>query len=163
MARQVERLIAAAVLLVAAFAVHGQPRERDPSSLKTPQVPWYRLSPDEQRILAPVAPEWDRMPGYQQERLKGAARRYPGLQPIQKERFEQRIREWATLTPEQRRQARETFKDLRQLPPERQHELREKWLDRHPDRSEAPRSRDPRGGAPSYREREPRPYERGTR
>ena len=49
MARQTARLIAAA-LLACTFAVQAQPR--DPALLKTPQTPWYRLSPDERRILA---------------------------------------------------------------------------------------------------------------
>ena len=144
MARKTARLIAAA-LLACTFTVQAQPR--DPAALKTPQTPWYRLSPDERRILGPVAPDWDRMPGYQQERLKGAARKYPSLQPIQKERFEQRIRDWAQMSPEQRREARETFKGLRQLPPEKQHELRERYLHRDEGRSrgEAP---PPRGDRP---------------
>lgn len=155
MARQVQRLIAALAIAAAALAAHAQPRERDPAALKTPQTPWYRLSPDERRILAPVAPEWDHMPGYQQERLKGAARKYPNMQPIQKERFERRIRDWASMTPDQRREARETFKGLRQLPPEKQHELRERWLDRHPDRAGNGRTyREPRGGGPYSRDRE---------
>lgn len=177
MAGQVQRLIAAAALLVAALAASAQPRARDPATLKTPQTPWYRLSPDEQRILAPVAPEWDRLPGYQQERLKGAVRHYPSWRPIQKERFEQRIRDWASMTPEQRREARETFKGLRQLPPDKQHELRERWLERHPDRAgngapgrdgDSPRERSdyregPGGGygGPGYSE--PRSRDRGSR
>ena len=146
MARKTARLILAG-LLACAFVAQAQPR--DPATLKTPQTPWYRLSPDERRILGPVAPDWDRMPGYQQERLKGAARKYPSLQPIQKERFEQRIRDWAAMSPEQRRAARETFKGLRQLPPEKQHELRERYLQRHSEgrsRSDSPPPREQRPG-----------------
>jgi hypothetical protein len=99
--------------------------------LRTPQTPWRALSPEQQRILGPVAPEWERMPGYQQQRLMSAARQYPSLQPIQKERFDQRLRDWTTMTPEQRKAARETFQGMRKLPPEKQHELRERWLERH--------------------------------
>lgn len=126
MGRQAARLILAGLLLalgVSAGAAH------DP---RTPQVPWRSLNPDQQRILGPVAPDWDRMPGYQQQRLLGAARQYPNLQPIQKDRFDRRIRDWASMSPEQRRAARETFQGLRKLPPERQHELRERWLREHP-------------------------------
>ncbi len=148
MARKTARLIAAALL---ACTVVVQAAPRDPAALKTPQTPWYRLSPDERRILGPVAPDWDRMPGYQQERLKGAARKYPSLQPIQKERFEQRIRDWASMSSEQRREARETFKGLRQLPPEKQHELRQRYLQQHGEGRED--SRGPRGDAPPGRER----------
>ena len=126
MARQVAGLILAVLLGLAAPLVLAA----DPDRLKTPPTPWKGLTPDERRILEPVAPDWDRMPGYQQKRLKNAARRYPSMQPIQKERFETRIRDWATMSPEQRKAARETFQGLRKLPPEKQHELRERWLQR---------------------------------
>jgi hypothetical protein len=135
-ARQVARLIAAAVLAVSCTAVAQAPR--DAAKLKTPQTPWSSLSPQDRRVLGPIAPEWDRMPGYQQERLRSSARRYPDMQPIQKERFEQRIRDWAAMSPEQRRAARETFQGLRKLPPEKQHELRQRWLERRSQEPDAP-------------------------
>ena len=121
MARQAGALITA--LLPRALA--GPAGAYDPN---VPPTPWSRLSPDEQRILAPVHPDWDHMPGYQQQRLIGSARRYPNMQPIQKERFEARVKDWAAMTPDQRRSARETFQGLRKLPPDKQHELRERWL-----------------------------------
>jgi len=100
MAAKAARLIAGAALMAVAL---GAGAAKD---LKTPQTPWRSLSPDQQRILGPVAPDWERMPGYQQQRLLGAARQYPNLRPIQRERFEKRIRDWSAMTPEQRR---ETF------------------------------------------------------
>ncbi|HET9653021.1 MAG TPA: DUF3106 domain-containing protein [Usitatibacter sp.] len=127
MARQIAALIAAAALAAFAGLAHAE------TSRGAPQRAWSSLSPQEQRILGPVAPEWDRLPGFQQERLISSARRYPSLQPIQKERFDERIRDWATMTPEQRRAARETYKGLSRLPPEKQHELRQRWLQRHGD------------------------------
>jgi hypothetical protein len=120
-ARQVSALIAAGILLAWGCAAGAA----DP---KTPQTPWAKLSPEERRILEPVAPDWERLPGHQQQRLITSARRYPSLQPIQKERFDERVRDWATMTPEQRNAARETYQGLRKLPPEKQHELRERWL-----------------------------------
>ena len=122
MARQVAILIAG---LAICLSVHAQ------VDRGAPQMPWSALSPQEQRVLGPVGPDWNRLPGYQQQRLLSSARRYPSLQPIQKERFDQRIRDWATMTPDQRRAARETYKGLRQLPPEKQHELRQRWLQEH--------------------------------
>jgi hypothetical protein len=116
-------LIVAAVLLALGLAAPAL--AYDPNR---PQTPWSSLSPEERRVLGPVAQDWDHMPGFQQERLISSARKYPSMQPIQKERYEQRIRDWAAMTPEQRREARETFQGLRKLPPERQHELRERWL-----------------------------------
>ena len=104
MARQVARLIAAALLTAAASLATAADRDR----LKTPQIPWSSLAPEERRVLEPVAREWSTMPGYQQQRLQGAARKYPSMQPIQKERFDTRIRDWAAMTPDQRKAARET-------------------------------------------------------
>jgi hypothetical protein len=125
-AGQAAGLIAVALLGLATSAALAA----DPDKLKTPQVPWTNLSPEERRILDPVAPEWPRLPGYQQQRLKGAAKKYPEMQPIQKERFESRLRDWATMSPDERKAARETYQGLRKLPPEKQHELRERWLQR---------------------------------
>src|SRR5262249_22549198 len=131
MAQQAAGLIVAAILLAlpaASFAF-------DPN---VPPTPWASLSPQEQRILGPIAPDWNKMPGYQQQRLIASARRYPQMQPIQKERFEDRIRTWSSMTPDQRKAARETFQGLRKLPPEKQHELRERWLAEHNARPGAP-------------------------
>jgi hypothetical protein len=122
-ARQVAQLILAALLALAAPLAGA-------NDLRTPQTPWSSLSSEQRRILGPVAPDWERMPGYQQQRLMSAARQYPSLQPIQKERFDQRIRDWATMSSDQRKAARETFQGLRKLPPEKQHELRERWFER---------------------------------
>lgn len=133
MARQAARLILLGFLALGASLALAT----DPDRLKTPQTPWGQLSQDERRILEPVAPEWDRMPGYQQNRLKKAARRFPSMQPIQKERFESRIRKWAGMSPDERKAARETFQGLRKLPPERQHELRERWLQKRQAREAA--------------------------
>jgi hypothetical protein len=139
-ARQLAGLIAAALADAAAtFAAAA-----DPARLKTPQIPWSSLAPEEQRVLEPVAREWPRMPGYQQQRLQGAARKYPSMRPIQKERFDTRIRDWAAMTPEQRKAARETFQGLRKLPPAKQHELRERWLERHSPEGERRPSPPPR-------------------
>ncbi len=126
MARKTARLILALALGALCFAASA--READ---LKTPRTPWHQLSREQQRALAPVAPDWDRMPGYQQQRLMGAARQYPNMAPVQKERFEERVRDWSQMTPEQRKAAREAFQGLRKLPPDKQHELRERWLREH--------------------------------
>jgi hypothetical protein len=131
---------AALIIAVALAALLVQPAGAvRPERLTTPQTPWQSLSPEQRRVLGPVAPDWERLPGYQQQRLISSARRYPDLQPIQKERYEQRIRDWTVMTPEQRRAARETFQGLRRLPPDKQHELRERWL-----RERQPRSSDER-------------------
>ena len=162
MARQIAQLILAALLALVATLASA-------NDLRTPQTPWSSLSPEQKRILGPVASDWERMPGYQQQRLMSAARQYPSLQPIQKERFEQRIRDWATMTSDQRKAARETFQGLRKLPPEKQHELRERWFERQQQQyprseSQYPRSEPrqqqyaPVESRPQYMPVEPRQY-----
>ena len=150
MARQAALILAALALCLGLGApAHAY----DPSA---PQTPWNRLTPEERRVLGPVAPAWERMPGFQQQRLIASARRYPSMQPIQKQRFDERIRDWAAMTPEQRRAARETFQGLRKLPPERQHELRERWLRDHQSRGE---SGPPQRSSEESRARNQRPGE----
>lgn len=131
MAHQAAGLIVAAML----FAFPAAALAYDPNVAPTP---WASLSPQEQRVLGPIASDWERMPGYQQQRLIASARNYPSMQPIQKQRFEERIRTWAAMTPDQRKAARETFQGLRRLPPEKQHELRERWLAEHAARGNGP-------------------------
>ena len=131
MARQAALILAGIVL---ALGLAAPARAYDP---KTPQTAWSQLTAEERRVLGPLAPDWERLPGFQQQRLIASARRYPSMQPIQKERFEDRIRDLAAMSPEQRRAARETFQGLRKLPPERQHELRERWLREREARGDA--------------------------
>ena len=176
MARQAARLIAGALLAALALAAGAQPLSAQPprpvdpryaERLKTPQVPFHTLSPDERRVLAPVEEKWATMPGYQQQRLITSARRYPSLQPIQKERFDSRIKNWTEMTPDQRRAARETFEGLRRLPPAKQHELRERWLQQHrpaEESSEMPSERRQAMPEPAPERRQPqRNYERPQR
>lgn len=117
------RLIVAVLLLSLAGVTRAT--ERD---LRTPRTPWTDVAPEDRQVLAPLAGEWDRLPGYQQKRLQSAAKQYPKMQPIQRERFQERIHTWAAMTPEQRKAARETFKGMKKLSPEKQHELKERWL-----------------------------------
>ena len=81
MAREVLGVRRATILLVAAFALGAQAADRD---LKTPKTPWKSLSGEDQRVLAPLAGEWEQLPGYQQQRLRSAAKQYPKMQPIQR-------------------------------------------------------------------------------
>lgn len=131
------RRLLEALALAALVALLGPAANAADRDLKTPQTPWKSLAPEDRQVLAPLAAEWDRMPGYQQQRLRSAARQYPKMQPIQRERFQSRIQDWASMTPEQRKAARETFQGLQKLPPEKQHELKERWLQKQ-ERQSAP-------------------------
>ncbi len=90
MAQERLRLLLGALAACLSLAAH--PADKD---LKTPQTRWSRLSTQDRQVLAPLAPDWEKLPGYQQQRLKSAARKYPDMRPIQQERFQERIRDWA--------------------------------------------------------------------
>lgn len=111
--------------LAACASLAAFPAGKDP---KTPQTPWTSLSVEDRKVLHPVAPDWDRLPGVQQQRLMSAARQYPKFRPDEQRRFQGRLGDWAAMSPEQRKAARETFKGLKQLPPAKQSELRDRWM-----------------------------------
>lgn len=121
-------LVLAAALLAASLAATAGEAAKD---LKTPQRPWRSLPVESREVLAPLASDWDKLPGYQQSRLLSAARQYPQLRPIQQERFQERIGDWAAMSPDQRKAARDSYQGLKKLPPAKQHELRERWLERN--------------------------------
>jgi hypothetical protein len=128
--------VIAACVSLAAF-----PSGMDPKSPPTPQTPWNRLLPQDRKVLSPLAPDWDKLPGYQQKRLVSSAHKYPKMSPIEQERYQERLRDWAAMTPEQRKAARETFQGLQKLPPSKQHELKERWLEQKAATAPAPERR----------------------
>ena len=88
---------------------------------------WETLSPDMQQVLAPVAGDWDGMPGYQRQRLLSAAKHYPKLSPAEQARFRARLPDWAKLSHEKRKEARETFKKFHALPTEKREAIKQRW------------------------------------
>src|SRR2546422_11273126 len=66
---------------------------------------WAQLTVDQQTVLRPLQPEWDRLPEVQRQRLLAAAKRHPRMSPQQQQqRFSQRLPGWTKLTLEQRNQ-----------------------------------------------------------
>jgi hypothetical protein len=128
------RLVLGASLLALSLAVAAGEAPKD---LNAPQKPWKSLPLESREVLAPLASDWDKMPGYQQSRMLSAARKYPNLRPIQQERFQERIRDWAAMSPDQRKAARDSYQGLQKLPPAKQHELRERWLEQRKEHQEA--------------------------
>ncbi len=102
---------------------------------------WSELSPADQRVLAPLAADWDKLEVQRKEKWLGIAKRYPTLPPPQQERIQAQMSAWARLTPDERRVAREQFRacascrpssgaksgekwrEYQQLPPEKRREL----------------------------------------
>ena len=79
---------------------------------------WKTLTPLQQEALAPIAPEWNKLPQKQRKRLLATAKSYQKLSPDQKQRFQTRLAEWVKLSQEQRNKARETHKAFSKLPPD---------------------------------------------
>jgi hypothetical protein len=133
----------AKALLGIAFALclglsvaHAQSSKQNPS--------WGELTPEQQRILAPIQGEWDKFDAPRKRKWLGITQRYPKMQPDAQDRLQQRMQEWATLTPDQRRAAREKYREFEQLPPKERQAIREKWdqykqeLARKPEPAPAP-------------------------
>jgi len=88
---------------------------------------WGQLTQEQQRILAPIQSEWDRLDPPRKRKWIGIAQRYPKMRSEEQERLQRRMWEWASLSPEQRQAAREKYKEFEQLPAQKRQEVRKKW------------------------------------
>lgn len=88
---------------------------------------WSQLTPEQQRILAPIHGEWDKLDAPRKQKWIGVAQRYPRMTSSEQERLQRRMKEWAALSPEQRQAAREKYREFEQLPPEERQSMRAKW------------------------------------
>src|SRR5476649_1464402 len=79
-----------------------------------PAPKWVQLNSEQQKILAPLANDWDGagFTDFRRKKWMGIAKRYPSMNPEEQQKLQTRMREWASLTQEQRRRARETFKTI---------------------------------------------------
>lgn len=78
-------------------------------------------------MLAPLAPEWDRMDAQRKQKWRGIAQRYPQMKPDEQARIHEQMRGWAQLSPSERREAREQYKSINKLPPEKKADVKQKW------------------------------------
>lgn len=88
---------------------------------------WHQLTPEQQRILAPIQGEWDSFDAQRKRKWLGITQRYPKMSPDEQARLQRRMREWATLTPAQRQAARDKYREFEQLTPAERQAMREKW------------------------------------
>ena len=123
---------------------------------------WAELTADQQQILEPLKPEWDRMERQRRVKWIGIAKRYPKMSSKEQQRVQTRMQRWAKLTPEQRAAARKNYRNnVGALPPEKKKELKAQWqqylaLPENEKRSLAAKSadpREPRSATPSTRSR----------
>jgi len=70
---------------------------------------WVELTAVQQHILAPLAPDWDKLKPATRKKWLEISGRYVNMTPAEQERLQARMRGWVTLTPEQRRIARENY------------------------------------------------------
>ncbi|MGH8183290.1 MAG: DUF3106 domain-containing protein [Rhodanobacteraceae bacterium] len=91
-------------------------RAADANTAKQP-LTWSSLSPDQQRMLAPLQEQWGQMRPARQHRLAEHATHWVNLPPAHQQRIRERLTRWAAMTPEQRRQLRENARAFRNLTP----------------------------------------------
>lgn len=92
-----------------------------------PQPSWKQLSTEQQRILAPLSGEWDKMEGFRRKKWLGIAQRYQSLSPDEQTRMQRRMTAWAKLTPEERKHARDQYLSLQKASPEKKESVKQKW------------------------------------
>lgn len=91
------------------------------------QPSWSELNAEQQRVLAPLASEWNKMDGFKRKKWLGIAQRYKSLSADEQARIQRRMTDWAKLTPDERKRARDKYKSLQKAPPERKEEVKLKW------------------------------------
>ena len=107
-------------------------------------------------MLAPLAPDWDKLDAQRKAKWRGIAQRYPRMSPDEQQRVQQQMRPWAQLTPQQRAgraravqepapaaareegEVRQRWEQYQNLPPEQRRELADKGTARRAARIPAP-------------------------
>lgn len=120
---------------------------------------WSQLSPDEQRILAPIETEWDEIEPLRKLKWLRIAERFPKMSAEQQARLRDRMREWVTLSDERRSAARERYREIENLSLAKRQALREKWEEYQREAAEhekrdaaeqaAPAAEEPKDTAPA--------------
>ena len=114
-------LFAAFLLFALAAGAAAAPKDRGPE--------WASLTADQQQVLAPLAPEWNKLSLPHKTKWLGITKRYPAMKPEEQKRVQDRMQKWAKLTPEQRWQAREQYRSIGKFAPDRREELRRYWAE----------------------------------
>ena len=140
-------LVGAAGLLTAELAMGQLPAASAPASapsatanapltLPTPPATnpqpsihpnWSELTIVQQRILAPLAPEWNDMPELARKKWLQITQAYPKYTPAQQQRLQTRMADWVKLTPEQRHRARENFQTTKSVPVQKKSEAWQRY------------------------------------
>lgn len=91
------------------------------------QPEWSALTPDQQKILQPLAGKWESMKQLERKKWLGVAARYTDLSPAEKKRMQQRMRNWSDATPAQRQAARQEYARMKTRAPEEKDKFAEAY------------------------------------
>ena len=101
--------VAAALLLfplmeasAGALPVTGMPPPAQVPASPVPKLAekapgWAELTSDQRAVLAPLGPEWDRLPPIQRKRLLAVVKRYPKMTPEQIAEAQQEAKDWRPI------------------------------------------------------------------
>jgi Protein of unknown function (DUF3106) len=110
---------------------------------------WSQLSAGEQRALAPIETEWDKLEPERKRKWRRVAKRFPDMSAEKQARLQRRMRDWVTLTGEQRRTARERYREIEKLSLAERQALREKWEQYQIEATDRENREDLEHGAPA--------------
>ena len=88
---------------------------------------WSELTPAQQKVLAPLSPEWDALDATRRKKWVAIAERYPKMKPQEQQRLQKNMADWVKLTPAQRKAARDKYQTMKKLPPEKRREVAAQW------------------------------------
>ncbi|NMG02852.1 DUF3106 domain-containing protein [Azoarcus taiwanensis] len=88
---------------------------------------WTRLTPSQQRVLAPLQAEWASLSAADRRQWLAIGDGFEGLTPEERARATERMREWANLSAAERDRARQQYRALRSMPPDQRESLHEQW------------------------------------
>ena len=148
MAEETLRVLSGAFACALAALIALAPAEAAGPAKKGPA--WAELTADQQQILEPLKPEWDKMDRQPRVKWVGIAKRFPAMTAREQRRIQTRMDRWAKLTPEQREVARNNYRtNVGALPPEKKKELQAQWeeyraLPEHEKRSLAEKAAAPK-------------------
>ncbi len=76
---------------------------------------WQALSGQQQRVLAPLASQWNAMDDTSRGKWAAVASRYDQLSPPEQQRFKERLAAWARMDPIRRGEARARYQQAQGL------------------------------------------------
>lgn len=92
-----------------------------------PQLTWTQLSSQQQKVLKPLAKEWDTLRAWQRAKMLDIARDFPKMDEAKQRLVQERLTNWSRMTPYEREQARKHHQQFKNLPPEKQAAVKKQW------------------------------------